>query len=43
VFRNGDRVDHAELDDGDEIAIGRYRLYFVNFSGERSPDQVAVG
>jgi predicted RNA-binding Zn-ribbon protein involved in translation (DUF1610 family) len=42
VFRNGDRVDHAELDPGDEIAIGRYRLYFVSFSGERSRDQVGT-
>jgi predicted RNA-binding Zn-ribbon protein involved in translation (DUF1610 family) len=42
VFRNGDRVDHAELDDGDEIAIGRYRLYFVTCSGERSRDRVGT-
>ena len=45
VFRNGERVDHAELDDGDELALGRYRLYFVSFSGEREPEAVetAVG
>jgi predicted RNA-binding Zn-ribbon protein involved in translation (DUF1610 family) len=45
VFRNGDRVEHAQLDDGDEIAIGRYRLYFVTLSGRRSGDKVetAVG
>ena len=45
VFRNGERVDHAELEDGDEIALGRYRLYFVTLSGEREPDAVhtAVG
>jgi len=45
VFRNGARVDHAELNDGDEIALGRYRLYFVSLSGEREPEAVgtAVG
>jgi hypothetical protein len=45
VFRNGARVDHAELDDGDEIALGRYRLYFVSLAGERESDAVetAVG
>jgi hypothetical protein len=38
-------VDHAELDDGDEIALGRYRLYFVSMSGEREPEafETAVG
>jgi predicted RNA-binding Zn-ribbon protein involved in translation (DUF1610 family) len=29
VFLNGDRVDWHELDDGDEIAIGAFRLYFM--------------
>ena len=45
VFRNGERVDHAELEDGDEIALGRYRLYFVSLTGEREPEAVetAVG
>ncbi len=40
VFRNGQRVDHAELKDGDEIALGRYRLYFVSLTGEREPAAV---
>jgi predicted RNA-binding Zn-ribbon protein involved in translation (DUF1610 family) len=45
VFCNGERVDHAELNDGDEIALGRYRLYFVSLTGEREPEAVetAVG
>jgi predicted RNA-binding Zn-ribbon protein involved in translation (DUF1610 family) len=45
VFRNGQRVDHAELEDGDELALARYRLYFVSLSGEREPGAVgtAVG
>jgi predicted RNA-binding Zn-ribbon protein involved in translation (DUF1610 family) len=37
VFRNGERVELAELEDGDEIAIGRYRLYFVSVTGEGAP------
>jgi FHA domain/Zinc-ribbon containing domain len=36
VFRNGERVELAELDDGDEIGIGRFRLFFVSLAGERS-------
>jgi pSer/pThr/pTyr-binding forkhead associated (FHA) protein len=45
VFCNGARVDHAELNDGDELALGRYRLYFVSLAGEREPEAVetAVG
>jgi hypothetical protein len=33
VFRNGDRVELAELEDGDEIAIGRFKLFFVSLVG----------
>lgn len=29
VFLNGQRVDWRELEDGDEIAIGAFRLYFI--------------
>jgi predicted RNA-binding Zn-ribbon protein involved in translation (DUF1610 family) len=29
VFVNGHRVDWRELEDGDEIAIGAFRLYFM--------------
>jgi len=29
VFLNGERVDWHELEDGDEIAIGAFRLYFM--------------
>jgi DNA-directed RNA polymerase subunit RPC12/RpoP len=39
VFRNGERVDHAELEDGDEIAVGRYHLYFMTLSGDRQPEE----
>jgi hypothetical protein len=37
VFRNGERIELAELEDGDEIAIGRFRLFFLSLSGERAP------
>ena len=33
VFRNGDRVELDELEDGDEIHIGRFRLFFMSVSG----------
>ena len=29
VFLNGERVELAELGDGDEIAIGRFTLFFL--------------
>ena len=34
VFVNGDRSDWHELRDGDEIAIGRFRLYFMSLAGD---------
>ena len=34
VFLNGQRVDWRELDDGDEIAIGAFRLYFIRLGAE---------
>jgi predicted nucleic acid-binding Zn-ribbon protein len=33
VFKNGESVELAELEDGDELAIGRFRLYFISLSG----------
>jgi hypothetical protein len=32
VFVNGDRVDMRTLSDGDEVTIGRFRLYFFTLS-----------
>jgi len=40
VFCNGTRVDLAKLTDGDEIAIGRFRLYFLTVVRERSATPV---
>ena len=34
VFLNGERVDWHELEDGDEILIGRFRMYFISLAGE---------
>ncbi len=36
VFKNGERVEHAELGDGDEVAIGRFRLYFLEVAPQRA-------
>jgi hypothetical protein len=48
VFVNGERVEWHSLEDGDEILVGRFRLYFVRLAqgtsapaGER--DRSAVG
>ena len=43
VFRNGDRVELAELEDGDEIAIGRFRLFFMSLAGERQSSASFTG
>jgi hypothetical protein len=33
VFVNGEQVDMRTLSDGDEVTIGRFRLYFLQLSG----------
>jgi predicted nucleic acid-binding Zn-ribbon protein len=40
VFLNGERVDWHELDDGDEIAIGAFRLYFMSVD-DRAPSSAS--
>ena len=35
VFVNGERTDMTELEDGDELTIGQFRLYFMS-TAERS-------
>jgi DNA-directed RNA polymerase subunit RPC12/RpoP len=42
VFKNGERVELAELEDGDEIGIGRFRLFYVSLSGERSSKETWI-
>jgi hypothetical protein len=36
VFVNGERVDMRALADGDELTIGRFRLYYLSLSGAGS-------
>jgi hypothetical protein len=36
VFRNGERVELAELEDGDQVDVGRFRLFFVNLVADRA-------
>jgi pSer/pThr/pTyr-binding forkhead associated (FHA) protein/DNA-directed RNA polymerase subunit RPC12/RpoP len=36
VFVNGERVEWSVLRDGDEIVVGRYRLYFMDVHGDRA-------
>lgn len=38
VFVRGERVDMRELCDGDELAIGRFRLYFVALADHPAPE-----
>jgi len=40
VFCNGEKVDLAELNNGDEIAVGRFRLYFLTVVSDRSTARV---
>jgi hypothetical protein len=40
VFLNGERVDWRELDDGDEIAIGAFRLYYMRVA-DRAPSSAS--
>jgi predicted nucleic acid-binding Zn-ribbon protein len=40
VFLNGDRVDWHELDDGDEITIGAFRLYFMHVT-DKAPSSAS--
>ena len=46
VFRNGDRVELEELEDGDELQVGRFRLFFMSLAGDGastgSPQGVAL-
>jgi len=43
VFVNGGRVDMRELEDGDQIAIGRFQLHFIDLrEGRAERTQAAV-
>ena len=36
VFRNGERIELAELNDGDTITVGRFNLHFIYLEGRRN-------
>jgi predicted nucleic acid-binding Zn-ribbon protein len=38
VFLNGERVDWHELEDGDEITVGAFRLYYMNVDEKAASD-----
>ena len=38
VFLNGERIDWQELEDGDEIVIGAFSLFFVSLAKARNSD-----
>jgi len=40
VFRNGERVDMEALEDGDELGVGRFRLFFMEVEGAAEQDRV---
>jgi hypothetical protein len=42
VFLRGEHVEWGDLNDGDELIIGRYRLYFIEFAAEQSPTVLNV-
>ena len=43
VFRNGERVDMARLEDGDEITIGRFTLFFLHVDAPTGSGARAAG
>lgn len=42
LFVNGDQVEWSHLRDGDELAIGRYRLHLVDTRRQRRPIKSAI-
>jgi predicted RNA-binding Zn-ribbon protein involved in translation (DUF1610 family) len=45
VFVNGERIEMRELEDGDELHLGRYRIYLIALQQEQAPGrfEAAVG
>ena len=43
VFHKGERVELSELADGDEIAIGRFHLYFLTPAGQEARGREGLG
>lgn len=42
LFVNGDQVEWSHLSDGDELAIGRYRLHLIDTRRQRRPIKSAI-
>ena len=34
VFRNGERVELSELEDGDTVGVGRFTLHYISLTGD---------
>jgi len=43
VFRNGERVELAELVDGDTLAVGRFNIHFITLDGVPANPPVRTG
>ena len=41
LFHNGERVELADLSDGDVLSVGRFSLHFVQFTTERAAQSAA--
>jgi hypothetical protein len=42
IFVNGERVEWGDLSDGDEVIVGRYRLFFVDNGEPAAPSDEAA-
>jgi hypothetical protein len=38
----GERVEMRELEDGDEITVGRFHLYFITVTGARGRSELGA-
>ena len=43
VFLNGERVEWAALSDGDEISIGRFKLFYIDLTAEQAETNSGLG
>ena len=43
VFRNGEKVELAELVDGDTLTVGRFNLHFITLESQPAPPRRAAG
>ena len=41
VFHNGERIELADLSDGDMLSVGRFTLHFLHLAAEREPQPAA--